>query len=885
MKYQEEIRVNKIQKSWWTGLMSKVLGVLLFAACAVLLGFPLSAEASNYEYLQFEKESMNGNTIWGSTESYREASLDGHGGFFSAQRSASGGLPLNGVISFGGMDYKLQVGSAGYYAYNGNDSVHLTNDTRVRTIEFQDDQSYDKMYILATAGGPGAGNYVNFNVKVTYSDGTTTSGTYRVYDWYDTRAVSGVSMYAAPRRVLTASGAYDGSTSKGPVMRAACIDTDATKVIRTITFSMAGLNNSESQLKNKNVNCAVYAMTGQYSKYVPDRPDPVNAHDIYGTGFHLTWDEVPTASYYYVDISEYADFRTTVSGYNNKKVTGNTMEVTGVKPYTTYYYRVRAINSYGAGRNSYIKSVYTYVPNANYVNLTLDDADWNDQTVELYQRGKVKYHLDNIASGEYGNNIIMNGTYDIYVNGKDAKEQITFNYQGTNMHHGDTIAVDINYDTVAVTTKLDEEVSAAVGNLDLRQDGQNVYHVENSDGKMSFLVKNTENDFYDVYINNRYTGKNIQVVANTQLELDYYEMLFGVNYTDRMLDDASVTLCDENGVVLETLTYKESVENTHYYSCQLIQDEKVTPVTYCVYVNGQNTHETMHALSDYHTGEATFYKAAVNVMVNGELSDRLRVTATNGTESYVFVCDANKQFVNEFTLLNDSAGEEAAYTLMMRGALRPEAGSIHYAAPEATLEYVTFTYMIPAVDEWSTYLTQYVKRGETAIRPSDPDYGLVALEAWSTSDSLETDYDFAGAVDSATVVYAKFETPNIAINGYVRVDQDGNVDGEGTCYQMPNLSINGYKEKARMGSVIFEVTGCEGLILLEDDIIESVLPSYNAESGEAPMLGDGAIIMQLKENVTVLQVQEFLREDVIVKPKTDKKHTMQITVYGNDGDK
>lgn len=885
MKYQKEkMCMDKMQKSWWIGLKSKVLGIMFLVACTVLLGFPLSAEASNYEYLQFEQESMNGNTIWGSTESYRKASLDGHGGFFSTQRNSLGGLPTDGVINIGGVNYKLQVGSTGYYAYNGNDSVHLTNDTRVRTIEFKDDQSYDKMYILATAGGPGAGNYVNFNVKVTYSDGTSTAATYRVYDWYDTRSVSGVSMYASPRRVLTQSGAYDGTTSQGPVMRAACIDTDATKVIHTITFSMAGLNNSESQLKKKNVNCAVYAMTGEFSKYVPDRPEPVIAHDIYGTGFELSWENIPDAMFYYLDVSEYADFRTTVSGYNNKKVTGNTTEVSGVKPYTKYYYRVRAVNKYGAGRNSYIKSVYTYVPNITYVNLTLDDAAWDNQVVELYQKGKAVYRLDNLAAGEYGNNIVMNGTYDIYVNGKDAMEQITFDYKGTNMRQGDTLAININYDTVTVTTRLDETVSAAVGDLDLRQDGQNVYQIENSDGRMSFQVKNTENDVYDVYINNRYTGKNIKATANAQLELDYYEMLFGVNYTARKLTDASVTLCDERGVVLETLHYKESDGNTHYYSCQLILDEKEAPVTYCVFVNEQNTHKTLQALSDYHTGEATFYKAAVNVMVNGVLSEKLRVSMSNGTESYVFTCDDNKQFVNEFTLVNDAAGEESMYTLSVRGALHPESGTITCDAPEVTLEYVSVTYMIPAVDSWVAYMTQYVKQGEATVRPSDPDYGLVALESWSTTDTLESDYDFTALVDSATVVYAKFENPNIVINDYIRVDENGEMDGEGGYYQMPNLSINGYKDNARMDSIVFETTGCDGFIILEDDIVESVLPTYNAERAEVVILDEGTMVIQLKENVTVLQVQDFLRDSIIIKPKTDKTHTMQITVYGDTGD-
>ena len=274
-------------------------------------------------------------------------------------------------------------------------------------------------------------------------------------------------------------------------------------------------------------------MTGEYSKYVPDRPEPVIAHDIYGTGFQLTWEDIPDAMFYYVDVSEYADFRTTVSGFNNKKVTDNTVEVTGVKPYTTYYYRVRAVNSYGAGRNSYIQSVYTYVPNTTYVNLTLDDTGWNDQLVELYQKGKAVYRLDNLAAGEYGNNIIMNGTYDIYVNGKDAMEQITFNYKGTNMRQGDTLAVNINYDTVKVTTRLDEAVSAAVGNMDLRQGGQNVYQIQNTDGNMSFLVKNTENDIYDVYINNNFVGIGYTVdeIINSESigkskNSSYYEELY-----------------------------------------------------------------------------------------------------------------------------------------------------------------------------------------------------------------------------------------------------------------------------------------------------------------------------------------------------------------------
>lgn len=876
LKEKKSIDINIIK-----GKKKKVMTALIVFVCAAVIAGSYNIYANGYmsEQLTFETSSLNGNTIWSATESYKSATLDGHGGFYSAQRNSSGGLPTDGRIYFGGVSYKLQIRNKGYYAYNGNDCVKLTNGNRVRTIEFDDDQSYDRLYILATAGGPGKGNYVNFNVKVTYSDGSTSTSSYRMYDWFDTKKVSGVDIYKSPRRVLTTTGAYDGKTDGGPVLRGCSIDTDATKVIRSVTFSMAGLNGSSSKLNSANVNCAVYAITGQYKIGVPGGRLYASAGGAYGSGFTMFWWGGSNADYYCVDVSPYADFRSMVSGYNNRKVTGTSLNVTGLKPDTTYYYRVRAVNENGCGRNSEIESVYTYVPNTAYVNLTLDDEGWTGKNVALYQKGQNQYTLYANTDGSYHNYSVKNGTYDIFIDGKDSGENVTFNYKGSNMYGGDTITTNIDYDTLTVTTRLDDTVSTMPGDLELRQDGVGVYTCENENGTMSLIVKNTANDTYRVYVNNRDTGKTVDVVANTTMTLDYYEMLMGLQYPEA-LTDAGVTLCNESGVIQETLDYKGKSGNTYYYSKILIKDNQETPVTYWVFANGQNTHQTVQALSGCQEANAAFYISRVTVNVDGVPDTKLKVSMSNGMESYVYARE-NNVFVNKYTLVNDTSGSEAPYVLSVRGALRPETANITESTPDTTLHYQSVKYMIPSLNGWVPYMTQYVKTGEITEIPAAPDYGLIPLESWCVDEALESPYDFASVVNSSVILYAKFQEPHIVINDYIRTDEEGVMDGEGGYYRMPNLSINGYKESACMDSIAFETTGCDEFIILDDTVIESVLPTY--ENGKVNIESDGTMVIMLKDDVDVLAVQDFLRDGIVVRPQDGETHTMKITVYGDDG--
>jgi len=111
-------------------------------------------------------------------------------------------------------------------------------------------------------------------------------------------------------------------------------------------------------------------------------PGAGNATAVTTTGFTANWPApaIGVANKYYLDVSEKADFSTFVTGYNNLDV-GNVLlqNVTGLKPGTVYYYRVRAYknSTVGLGINSVVNSVKTYTV-ASWTGTV--STDWNNAT-------------------------------------------------------------------------------------------------------------------------------------------------------------------------------------------------------------------------------------------------------------------------------------------------------------------------------------------------------------------------------------------------------------------------------------------------------------------------------------------------------------------------
>ena len=111
--------------------------------------------------------------------------------------------------------------------------------------------------------------------------------------------------------------------------------------------------------------------------------------------FTANWNASLNATSYRLDVSTVNTFASFVAGYNDLDV-GNvtTFDVTGLAGLTTYYYRVRAVNSCGTSVNSGTITIATSVPPAPVATAgtgatcTSIEANWNAAA------GAISYRLD-----------------------------------------------------------------------------------------------------------------------------------------------------------------------------------------------------------------------------------------------------------------------------------------------------------------------------------------------------------------------------------------------------------------------------------------------------------------------------------------------------------
>ncbi len=97
---------------------------------------------------------------------------------------------------------------------------------------------------------------------------------------------------------------------------------------------------------------------GQFKSNTISEPT-LTSSNITKNSLRLNWNSVSKAAHYILDISENANFSGFVSGYDGKQITGTTVDVTGLSPATTYYCRLKAVNSAGVESDSSVTEVTT----------------------------------------------------------------------------------------------------------------------------------------------------------------------------------------------------------------------------------------------------------------------------------------------------------------------------------------------------------------------------------------------------------------------------------------------------------------------------------------------------------------------------------------------
>ncbi len=143
----------------------------------------------------------------------------------------------------------------------------------------------------------------------------------------------------------------------------------------------------------------------QNTRLVP--PSNLVAQNVNANSFTATWNPNCVADSYRLDVSTDPNFATFLSGYQNRDVgTATSVTLNGLQPLTTYYYRVRAVNSFlnqtTGNSNTLELTTSSLPPGVNpATNITSSSftANWNSTP------GADQYYIDVSTESNFSTNV------------------------------------------------------------------------------------------------------------------------------------------------------------------------------------------------------------------------------------------------------------------------------------------------------------------------------------------------------------------------------------------------------------------------------------------------------------------------------------------------
>ena len=248
------------------------------------------------------------------------------------------GLPTNGIINsvnLSGATYQLAN-------YNGSNTLLLTGSGTSGTLTLGTPGVFSRIAIL----GSSADGSSSFNVRFNFSDGTNTTTSFGVPDWYNGGgfAIQGIGRVARSSVSFNGPDGFsgDGSNPRLYDNQVVIATPFNSKILTSITFTKSSSSGRT----------AILAITGVTAVNAPAAPVATAATNVNSNSFTANWLGSAGATGYYLDVATNSTFTSYTSGYNNIFV-GNvtSANVSGLAS-GTYYYRVRAANASGISASS-----------------------------------------------------------------------------------------------------------------------------------------------------------------------------------------------------------------------------------------------------------------------------------------------------------------------------------------------------------------------------------------------------------------------------------------------------------------------------------------------------------------------------------------------------
>ena len=533
------------------------------------------------------------------------------------------------------------------------------------------------------------------------------------------------------------------------------------------------------------------------------------------------------------------------------------------------------------------------IENTAEVTIKLDGEGWEGQTVGLYQDGVEKYALTDKGAGLYYNDKVLNGTYDIYLNGRKSDKKITFAATSTATRKTATVT----YKLLHITTNLEDTPSSKPGIVTLRTGSTVIYTPSGSDGIYTEYVLTSE-PAYNIFVDGADTGYDI-IASDYEKTIDFYSIRVSVN-DDEPWTDANVVLRGADNKLVATLAPVETNGNTVIYE-KILQNN--TTAVYNVWIDGIDVHKTVMANAEGRSTSVTYYTVVVNII--GGLKNA-NITISNGEERYKFALDetatTTEQDVHKVKHIlrngNDSE-QEKPYQISIAEV---SDSNIYYIDSENKVLTLTYWrvdfYRCPVDEETEIIKTMYIPDGEKlpeftsqSSRINGYTFDFWSEEPWnSESEGVNTEFNYNTAITRNYSLYANYSAPTVTIGQTVKTNEDGTVNGAGSHYRMANLTISGFEKSDNAIKYAFFTTVNTDKITILDTTGVTILNGETVveaetESGSVSFTPvSDKVALTFEPMLSMEKAQDFLRNNVVITPTQGEEHVLVVEVADKSGE-